>query len=533
MIIRLSLQSLTCMSLSRSAQFFLCLVAGGLVSVWRRKDMNWDLQNYHFYNPWAFIHERTAYDLAPAQMQSYLNPFLDVPFFLLVNSDVPPIVISFLMGLPVGVAIAFFLCTVRYAVSGLPPMDRNAVTWLSLLVAMTGAAGLPTVGSTMNEWHTTALVMPAVYMAMRLCCEPGGAGDRLKWAGVGLLLGSATGLKLTAGPYPVALAVAALAAMRAPLRDRLANEAMLVLGGLFAFGLSYGYWGYLLTKQFGNPFFPFFNGLFQSPYWFYENLQDVFRPRTVTDAIAFPFRLLERSMISSNHFQRDPRIPLLFVGLIAAATLIVAGKLRLAQTVATRAVAFLSLFTLIAFVVWLIVFAIYRYLIPVELIGSFLLPLLAWRALQAVPWRKTILVAFCAAIIVATDRPGWGRMRFKQGETYFGVQVPTLPSGSLVLLYGLEPLAYVLPYLGTSHRYVRPLSSLTHPSHRHQLQREIAQAIETHRGPMYALRSTDTPVADEALVLEAYRLRITQEACLPLQSAVHPGRLTLCPLARS
>lgn len=495
--------------------------------------MNWDLQNYHFYNPWAFVHGRTAYDLAPAQVQSYLSPFLDMPFFLLVTGGVPPLTISFLMGLPVGVALAFFWWTVRYAAAGLPPAERNAVTWLSLLVAMTGAAGLPTVGSTMNEWHTTALVMPAVYMAMRLCCEPEVTRSRLKWASAGMLLGAATGLKLTAATYAVALAIAALPTMRAPLRERLANQAALILGGLAALAATYGYWAYFLAKQFGNPFFPLFNNVFRSPYWLYESLQDVFNPRTLKEAIAFPFHLLERSTLTSEHALRDPRLPLLLVALALVAMLIALGKRRLVQPAAMRPVAFLGLFTLAAFVVWLFQFGIYRYLIPVELIGSFLLVLMAWLALQAVPWRKTILTALCAAVVVVTDRPGWGRMRFKPGETYFGVQAPTLPSGSLVLLYGLEPLAYVLPYLGTSHRYVRPSSSLTHPSHSHRLQREIAQAIETHRGPMYALRSTDTPAADEKLVLDAYRLRITQEPCLPVQSAVHPGRLTLCPLARS
>jgi len=44
------------------------------------QDVNWDLQNYHLYDPYAWLHDRLTLDIAPAQMQSWHNPALDVPF---------------------------------------------------------------------------------------------------------------------------------------------------------------------------------------------------------------------------------------------------------------------------------------------------------------------------------------------------------------------------------------------------------------------------------------------------------------------
>jgi hypothetical protein len=52
--------------------------------------VNWDLQNYHFYNGWAFVHGRLGWDLAPAQIQTLHNPLLDLPFYGTVAADWPP-----------------------------------------------------------------------------------------------------------------------------------------------------------------------------------------------------------------------------------------------------------------------------------------------------------------------------------------------------------------------------------------------------------------------------------------------------------
>ena len=45
--------------------------------------LDWDLLNYHLYNPHALLHGRHAVDLAPAQMQTFLNPAMHLPTYLL------------------------------------------------------------------------------------------------------------------------------------------------------------------------------------------------------------------------------------------------------------------------------------------------------------------------------------------------------------------------------------------------------------------------------------------------------------------
>ena len=74
-----------------------------LVSLLRGQDANWDLRNYHVHNAWALLQGRLGSDLAPAQMQSYFVPLLDVPYFLLVQHAPAPMA-GVLLGLLHGLA---------------------------------------------------------------------------------------------------------------------------------------------------------------------------------------------------------------------------------------------------------------------------------------------------------------------------------------------------------------------------------------------------------------------------------------------
>ena len=124
------------------------LLFGGLVSLARGVDTNLDLRNYHFYNPWAWLQGRMSFDIAPAQAQSYYSPLLDVPFYALVASGLPAFAITFLMGLPFGVAAWFFYRIARDAVHDLGGEREGLALAAVGVVALTGAAGFSQIGST-------------------------------------------------------------------------------------------------------------------------------------------------------------------------------------------------------------------------------------------------------------------------------------------------------------------------------------------------------------------------------------------------
>jgi len=97
-----------------------CIVLAGVASIALRQDSSWDLMNYHYYNAWAFVHGRHGVDWAPAQLQSFHSPFLDLPFYAMVAADLPPRVIAFVLAIPTGVA---WYCFARIVATLFAPLD--------------------------------------------------------------------------------------------------------------------------------------------------------------------------------------------------------------------------------------------------------------------------------------------------------------------------------------------------------------------------------------------------------------------------
>ncbi|HYI83104.1 MAG TPA: hypothetical protein VEX11_07840, partial [Acetobacteraceae bacterium] len=85
-----------------AALLALFLAAGAAASVALGVDRNWDLLNYHLYNPLALVTDRSG-DIAPPGAQRFFNPAADLPFFWLLRSlNEHPLLVAALMGLPAG-----------------------------------------------------------------------------------------------------------------------------------------------------------------------------------------------------------------------------------------------------------------------------------------------------------------------------------------------------------------------------------------------------------------------------------------------
>ena len=59
----------------------LAIPAFAIVAILRGKEAGWDFQNYHWYDPYAFLNGPLGFDLAVAHHATYYNPLLDVPLF--------------------------------------------------------------------------------------------------------------------------------------------------------------------------------------------------------------------------------------------------------------------------------------------------------------------------------------------------------------------------------------------------------------------------------------------------------------------
>ena len=160
-------------------------------------DASWDLRNYHLYNGFAVLHGRIGVDLAPAQMQTFNAPLLDIVYTLLLGAfNDAPRLLAVMLAVPQALAVVLVLVLARRV---LPRCEALA----AVLVGATGVAALPTLATTMNEMAPAACILGAVLLLL----GDDGVDDPSPRACLcaGFLGGVAVGLKLTSAPYALAL----------------------------------------------------------------------------------------------------------------------------------------------------------------------------------------------------------------------------------------------------------------------------------------------------------------------------------------
>jgi hypothetical protein len=163
------------------------------------KDMNWDLLNYHFYNGYALLTRRLDLDIAPAQVQTFLNPLLDLPLYLAIV-NLPPIVVGaiygFVQGLN-GVAVWFIA-------RELLPIEKISVReWAALALALVSGLGAINVSELGGSMSDTIVSIPVLFSVALLIkgrghLETAPTAAVIRRAGLaGAVSGIAGGLKIS------------------------------------------------------------------------------------------------------------------------------------------------------------------------------------------------------------------------------------------------------------------------------------------------------------------------------------------------
>jgi hypothetical protein len=300
----------------------LLLLAACCISLGQGQDANWDLRNYHLYNTYSLLHDRFAIDLNAVGIQTYLNPLLDLPYYLLSVHLLPdmPRVVAFLAGIPFGLLIVIVLRIARVA---LPSTDEPWLAPIATTLGVTGAMTWSEIGTTCGDIPVVVIVLAG--LCILLARLPHRAAIRpTTWlravGGAGLLLGCAAGLKLTACIYaPGALVALALTSGNA---RRACGSAVVFCAG-WAAGLLLvdGWWLLMLYQRFDNPTFPQFNQFFASPWLPARGMEDLrFVPHSVSQALFYPFFWLQgRAGLVTELGFRDPRFALAYVVIVALA----------------------------------------------------------------------------------------------------------------------------------------------------------------------------------------------------------------------
>ncbi|MDQ2804289.1 MAG: hypothetical protein M3Y41_17010, partial [Pseudomonadota bacterium] len=276
-------------------------------------DASYDLRNYHIYNGLAALHGRLWFDIAPAQLQTFYAPTLDViDFVLRQRLNDHPALLDAILALPQ--ALAAFLA-LGVAMRTLPEAmpGRLPLALVAIVLGATGAAGLPTLATGMSEMLPACCVLGGLILLLDARWNtPDGLGRAIA---AGLLAGAAGGLKLTAAPYAAGLAAVLLTPAGSSVRVRgLALLAFLLAAAVGACALG-GVWWWTLWQRTGNPLFPYFNDLFTSTWGPPARMTDArFLPRSVLEALTFPFLWAFEPRITTEPPVQDPRLALAWLG---------------------------------------------------------------------------------------------------------------------------------------------------------------------------------------------------------------------------
>ena len=531
---------------SRRVRFIrlsLCLtpVAFGLSILWLGQDMSWDLRNYHFYNPFAFFTGRMGHDIAVSHVATYYNPLIYIPFYYAVTS-LPPKAVGFVLGFIPGLNVFPIYGITRQVVDLGRPIKTAwfclGLTWVALL----GEINLAEIGTSFGDNVLSLPVLTAVWLIVRfrerLC-----ASVRSGWpiaAAAGILAGSTLGLKLPFAIYCVGLC-AAFFGLAAPFGRRFALAFIFGLGVLAGTALTGGFWLLEMWQRFQNPFFPYFNEFFKSPWGAAGSYRDErFIPKNLAMWLLFPFWFnVDPTQVGEVGF-RDLRFPLLYVLLLALLVFSIRRLLRRRSGTDAPAggadiqatTGFFVIFMVVSFFLWMKMFAVYRYAVVCE----FLVPLTVFLVLGALlrnPRRQLRAALVCMVFLLVTLDPGhWGRRPWT--SDYFDVRLPALAGqrDAIVLVTGHDPIAYMIPFFPPQVRFLRIQGFMTGPSPTlNETDRQMMRALADHAGPVLILfRVYEEWHALHAL--EFYGLELDRAGCQTFVPGVEPQQDHLFYLCR-
>lgn len=520
--------------MSGAERLFVALLPAcfGLLAVLLGKDTNWDLLHYHYYNPHAWLHGRFGHDLLAADFHVFFNPLLDLPFYL-GNAVLPAAALTFLLGALHG---ANGILIWRIAVHALP--GHSVLPAAAMLIGMLGAGSLFVLGTTYYDALVALPVFAAIWLIARsgLTAFEGPLRRSLPvLIAAGIAAGAGVGLKQTVGVFAAGLGLAVLLVPGRQIVNATAYGAGLLIGVL----LTSGFWLWHLWQLTGNPLFPYFNDWFRSPLAPVGNNRTLHAmPRGLFETLAYP-AIFTRAPWRIDSVVRDPKLLLAYLVVPAG---IVAALLRGAASRRSGAADRLGLLLLITaagtYVAWLILFAIYRYLIPIEMLAPLLL-LVALRFLALPPrlGRIAAVVLLCLALPIqpsGRDRMAWGD---GMGDRFVEAMPPEDPdlADALVVVPGWhpgwQPNAFVIPFFPPQVAFVRIIA---HDDPAGRLvtgyDEAIAARIASHAG---ALRVLMTPGGEihVAASLARHGLAADFAQCRPVTASI--GRtLALCPVHR-
>jgi hypothetical protein len=507
-----------------------CLAIGAAASLFQGQDINYDLKNYHLYNAFAILYDRWGIDLSPPGFQGYFNPLGDLPYYWMAVEwfpDSPRLVAAF-QGLFYGLFIYAALLISHWIFRREGPW-----TWwlaaIATIIGVTAAGSVAEIGTTFNDIQPAVFILFGLRLLLPACERAGFRTNRYPVMGAGLLVGIGIGLKLYAGIFALAAAIALI--IVPPERIKAAWLSVLfAVSAIVGFLISYGWWGWLMWTKFGNPMFPLFNGIFRSEWQAPRNfLYEAYLPSTIWKAIAYPFYWITTQNTTAEIFFRDARLACATVAIV-----ILLGAFVMSKTRADfdRSAVFVVCFAILSYGFWVKYLSMLRFGLILEALSGTLIVMAVLVISRAIVGQKRgrrdaavasfVSIAILACLWSWTIYPSWGRIPF--GDRVFALTDPPKMEERALIVTVSQPIAYVIPLLKPNRRPVVGITwALGDLDTR--LFAETAKRIADHTDPILVLVGASAGNYETDV---GARLGLTWNDCRPLVSNISPSGDLAC-----
>jgi hypothetical protein len=493
------------------------------------KDMSWDFRNYHWYIPYAFLNGRMNFDVAVAHQATFYNPFLDIPFYLLATHTHSWFALGVLGAVQGSNVVPVYLIARSVVVSD----HRKIIAGILALLALTGSLTVSLAGATYYDDVMSVFVLTglALVITQRDVLRDGALWRGMLIAGVaGLITGSAVGLKLPEAPFALGFA-AALAILPGDWKHRTTRLAAGGLGGVVGVAIFAAYWFVKMQALTGNPLFPYFNEVFHSPLALTASYRDMrFIPTDLKHQLLFPLLFSVDWGVADDLPFQDIRVGLAYVLVILTLPLWWFGRKNREAMIDTWAAAALFAFVITAYIAWLKIFGIYRYILLLEMIA----PLVIYVAVSLVPTTvraRLVTIGILILGVLVTTKAGL-LARAPLGDPYIQVTIPPIahPDNTMLLMTGEAPMGYLAPSFPPQIPIVRIDGWMISPQDGSKLTAETLKRVSAYKGDLYAIFIPYEAARDRD-ALAVYGLAIRGPDCRDMVTNLG-GLYRFCPVIR-
>ena len=428
----------------------LFVLLSGLIAVYFGKDLSWDLANYHFYNPFSYLHNRSAMDVWPYEfVHVYFAPTFDfLTYFLITYTK--PLTAVFLMGAIHGLNFWLVFCIAKLLLSSIQirwtSQMRTVFAFMLACLGIFGPTVLPGLGTFQQDELASIFVLANFYCVMRYLQNKNEAS--VGWMMVaGVFLGAGIGGKLTTSVFLVGECVALLlVSMRWHVR------VYFLVGVIAGWLLMSGYWMAMMWYEHHNPLYPLLNGIFHSPdFPAYDWKDNRFLPFGIKQYLFFPFYYSWSG--NFNTYFRDIRYPVLYVLFVIAMgkTILMPSKTKMNDMTKWLVITYI-----ISFVFWQGYFAVFRYIAVLEMLAPLMIYILLSELITKESLRLVVFSVICGVLIITMIPQQMVRLSNYSG-TYFNLRMPCetmqiksawilMPVSAYALSVNPRPQQYLIPF---------------------------------------------------------------------------------------